>query len=54
MNFHQWIYTVCEIISNRTRKEITDIYSTMDLTDCKLSFIDDMTPEEYVKNLNYL
>lgn len=47
MAFDDWIYEVCLIISNRTRKEITDVYSTIDLTDAKLSFLDGIRPEEY-------
>lgn len=47
MTFDQWIGTVCEIISNRTKKEITEVYSSINLTDAKLSFIDGVSPEDY-------
>jgi hypothetical protein len=47
MTFDEWIYKVCLHISNRTRKEITDVYSSIDLTDAKLTFLDGINPEEY-------
>lgn len=48
MTFDEWIYEVCLHISNRSRKEITDVYSSINLTDAKLSFIDGDKPEEYI------
>jgi len=47
MTFDQWISKVCEIISNRTRKDITEVYSSIYLTDAKLAFIDGVSPEDY-------
>ncbi len=51
MNFDQWIYIVCENISLKSRKEITDVYSSIDLTDAKLAFIDNETPQQYIASL---
>jgi hypothetical protein len=47
MNFEEWLYKVCEIISLKTRQEITDVYSSINLTHAKLSFLDGEAPEEY-------
>jgi hypothetical protein len=47
MAFDEWVYEVCLNISSRTRKEITDVYSSIDLTNAKLSFPDGIRPEEY-------
>lgn len=46
MNFNEWIFKVCERLSNGT-KEISDIYSTIDLTDAKLAYIDGISWAEY-------
>ena len=48
MNFNQWLYKVCEILGGGRNNE-TEIFSTIDLFDAKLSFIDGMTPFEYTK-----
>jgi hypothetical protein len=47
MTFDEWIYEVCLYRSTRTRREITDVYSSINLTDAKLSFLDGINPEEY-------
>lgn len=48
MTFDQWIYEVCECISIKTKKEITEIYSNISLTDAKLQFVDGVSPEDFV------
>lgn len=47
MTFDEWIYKVCELAQIRSRKEITDIYSLVDLTDAKLSYMEGVSPEDY-------
>lgn len=39
MDFDEWIFRVCEKLSYG-RKDITEIYSSLNLTDAKLAFID--------------
>jgi len=51
MNFNEWLFKVCESLSIKTGKEITDVFSSIDLTDAKLSFIDGETPEEKVMSI---
>lgn len=45
--FEIWLYEVCEHISSLTRKEITEVYSSINLTDARLAFLDGVNPEEY-------
>lgn len=47
MKFDEWIYEVAECISTKSRKDITEVYSMIDLTDAKLAFMDGVAPEEY-------
>jgi hypothetical protein len=47
MNFDEWLFQVCEFISIKTKKDITDVFSSIDLTDAKLAFLDGEKPEEY-------
>lgn len=46
MEFDEWIFKVCERIANG-RKDINDVYSTIDLTDAKLAFMDGISFIEY-------
>lgn len=46
MDFDEWIFKVCERLSNG-RKEITEVYSTIDLADAKLAFMDGVSWAEY-------
>ena len=46
MEFDEWVFKVCERIANGI-KEIGDIYSTIDLNDAKLAFIDGISWIEY-------
>ena len=48
LDFHQWLYKACEIKAGKL-KEVHDIFPYVDLTDAKLSFIDDVTELEYSK-----
>ena len=50
MTFDEWIYKVCEIISQRTKKDVQDIYVSLDLTDAKLQFVDGVEPEKFEIN----
>lgn len=47
LNFDQWLYKVYEIISSKHRKEITEVFSSIDLRDAKLAFLDGESPESY-------
>lgn len=49
--FDMWVHNVCEIIHLKIHKDITEIYSTINLTDAKLAFIDNMSPIEYIDTL---
>jgi hypothetical protein len=51
MDFQQWLVTVVESVAIKTKKDITEIYSLIDLTEAKLSYLDDLSPEEYSINL---
>lgn len=51
MTFDEWVFKVCSILSNKYRKEITDVYSSLDLTDAKLAYVDGTTPEVYTHSL---
>lgn len=53
MTFDEWIFKVCQILSDKHRKDITEVYSSINLTDAKLSYIDNDSPEIYVGNLNF-
>lgn len=50
MDFDEWIYKVCEHISQKTRKDIDDIFQSVNLTSAKLLFIDNISPEEVEAN----
>lgn len=47
MNYEEWIYKACELKASRTRKEVTDIFSTVEIVESKLYFLDGLTPEQY-------
>lgn len=47
MSYNEWLYKACEIKANRARKDITDIFSTVEIGDSKLYFLDGLTPEQY-------
>lgn len=47
MTFDEWLFKVVEYIQLQSRREPTEIYSSLDLTDAKLSYLDGITPEEY-------
>lgn len=47
ISFDRWLYLVCEHIANKSRKDITDVYSSIDLTNAKLSFIEGVEPSNY-------
>ena len=47
MTFDEWLFQVCELISKKTHKEITDIFSSVDLSDAKLTYLDGIPPESY-------
>lgn len=53
--FDKWIFEVCKYYNNimGNRKELQEIYCNIDLTDAKLSFIDGMSPLEYVESKKY-
>jgi hypothetical protein len=51
LNFHQWIYNVCEIKAGKL-KDAHDIYPYVDLTDAKLAFIDGMSELEYARQVS--
>ena len=48
LNFHQWLYTACEIKAGKL-KEAHDVFPYVELTDAKLAFIDGMSELEYSK-----
>lgn len=48
--FDKWLYDVCEIKAGK-HKDPHDILPTIDLTDAKLSFLDEMSAEEYSKTI---
>lgn len=50
MTFNEWISKVVEHISTKYRKDPTEVYSSIYLTDAKLSFLDGMAPEDYQIN----
>jgi hypothetical protein len=49
MTFEQWMYAVCVEIQKRQLKpvELQDIYSSIDLTDSRLAYVDGEVPEKY-------
>ena len=47
LSFHEWMYIVCERLSTLTQKGVTEVYSSLNLTDAKLSYIDGESPYEY-------
>lgn len=47
MNFDEWIYKVCECMQRTSRKEITEIYSSIDLTEARYAFLDNIAPENF-------
>lgn len=53
MTFDEWLYEVCEYIQIRTRKDMTDIYSSINLTDAKIAYMDNFTPRNYVISIKH-
>lgn len=48
LTFDEWLYKVCENISQKTmKKDVQDIFTSLDLTDAKLQFVDGVEPEEF-------
>ena len=47
MNFEEWLFQVCHLMSIKYRRDETEIFSSIDLTDAKLSFLDGVLPENY-------
>ncbi len=45
--FNEWLFEACNCKALRTRKEAHDIFPTTNLTDAKLSFLEDVTALEY-------
>jgi hypothetical protein len=47
--FNKWIFEVCLYIQNKSirKVELEGIFSSIDLTDTKLAFIDGESPESY-------
>ena len=39
MTFDEWMFNLCERLA-RGRKEVTDVYSTLDLSTARLAFLD--------------
>ncbi len=48
--FNEWLFEACTIKAGRL-KEAHDIYPYVDLTDAKLSFLDEMSAKEYSKTI---
>jgi hypothetical protein len=49
MTFEQWIYAVCVEIQRKSLRpvELQNVYSSIDLTDARLAYIDGEVPEKY-------
>lgn len=47
MTFDEWLYKVCERLSCNGKRDITNIYSSINLFDAKLSFIDGVSYMDY-------
>ena len=47
--FNKWIYDVVSMYKERSRTKLSEeeIYTYIDLTDAKLSFIDGLSPYQY-------
>ena len=45
--FDEWMFKVVEHIAKRTRKDETEIFSSIQLFDAKLQFIDGVKPEDF-------
>ena len=52
LSFDKRIYEVCEERAKYSKKEITEIYSSINLTDAKLSFMDGQSPKDYAHTIN--
>ena len=53
MTFDQWIYAVCVEIQRKQLKpvELQNIFSSINLTDARLAYIDGEVPEKYKPSL---
>ena len=47
MSFDEWLFKMCEHKAKLLRKDPTEIFSSTDLYDAKLSFYDGVAPEDY-------
>ena len=45
--FNKWLFQVCQYLGDKHRKDISDIYSSIDLTDARCQFMDGLSPQEY-------
>lgn len=45
--FDKWLFEVCKNISEKTKRDIIIVYSLINLTDAKLSFMEGILPNEY-------
>ena len=49
IEFNNWLYKAIEEYCKGKRKEPHDVFPYINLTDAKLSFIEGMSSEEYLK-----
>ena len=47
MDFQKWLFEVVHLLSIKYRKDETEIYSYIDLTDAKMQFLDDVKPTDF-------
>ena len=47
MNFEEYLYKVCEHLSVKLRREITEVYSLVDLSEVKLAYYDNIEPDKF-------
>lgn len=47
LTFDEWLYKVCERIALKTRCEITEVYSRIDLSDAKMNYLDGTSSNDY-------
>ncbi len=49
--FEKWIFEVVKILHKKSKKDETEIYCNLDLSNAKASFLDNDTPNEYIEYL---
>ncbi len=49
--FDEWMFKVVEHIAKKTKKDETEIFSSIQLFDAKLQFIDGVKPENFDRGL---